>query len=274
MTPLEIFFFWASAYAYALASSFYLAALAFGRQRLLRVAWVLTVVGFGCHTASLIARGAATGHIPAMGDYENTVAGAWFIVLATLLLGWRHRRLGAIGVVTVPLSLLFMGYGFLQGPALKPLSPPLQTLWLYVHVFFAWLAYSAFTVAFGAAVLYLLKERARPGGDSLRWLPELEVLDDIQFQWVVFGFIAATVMIASGSIWASRLWGSYWSWDPVEIWSLISWLIYGILIHLRRFYGWRGRRAAWLVVGALPTVLIAFWGVGFFSAGLHLFRQM
>jgi ABC-type transport system involved in cytochrome c biogenesis permease subunit len=93
------------------------------------------------------------------------------------------------------------------------------------------------------------------------------------FRYVVFGFITDAIMISAGSIWAKDLWGSYWSWDPVETWSLISWLIYGIVIHLRVTLGWRGSKLAWLVIGALTTVLISFFGVNLVvDTSMHFFN--
>ena len=65
----------------------------------------------------------------------------------------------------------------------------------------------------------------------------------------------------AGAIWAKDLWGSYWAWDPVEVWSLISWLLYGLSIHLRVTLGWRGRKLAWLMIFLLSTVIITYWGV-------------
>jgi ABC-type transport system involved in cytochrome c biogenesis permease subunit len=76
-------------------------------------------------------------------------------------------------------------------------------------------------------------------------------------------------MIAAGSIWAKELWGAYWGWDPVEVWSLVSWLVYGLTIHLRVTLGWRGRRLAWIIIFAIVTVLITYWGVDFFVQGSH-----
>jgi ABC-type transport system involved in cytochrome c biogenesis permease subunit len=80
-------------------------------------------------------------------------------------------------------------------------------------------------------------------------------------------------MLVAGSIWAEGLWGSYWSWDPVETWSLISYLVYGIVIHLRVTLGWRDQRQAWLVIAALSTVVISFFGVNFVvNSSLHVFN--
>ena len=116
----------------------------------------------------------------------------------------------------------------------------LKSFWLYIHVFFAWLAYGAFTVACGGGHR-LPREDARrarsPPPD------ELARLDELMFRATVFGFATDAIMIAAGAIWAKDLWGSYWSWDPVETWSLLSFLIYGLVLHLRKTLGWRGGRS-------------------------------
>ncbi len=98
-------------------------------------------------------------------------------------------------------------------------------------------------------------------------------LDEMMFRYLVFGFITDAIMIAAGAIWAKDLWGRYWGWDPLETWSLVSWLIYGVSIHLRITMGWRGVRFAWLMIMALISVVIVFFGVNFMSSStLHMFN--
>jgi ABC-type transport system involved in cytochrome c biogenesis permease subunit len=89
------------------------------------------------------------------------------------------------------------------------------------------------------------------------------------YRFVIFGFVAHVVMISTGAIWARDLWGSYWSWDPVETWSLLSGLLYGLWIHLRLALRWHGARMAWLAVGTLVTVLFAFWGTNLLGSTSH-----
>ena len=202
--------------------------------------------------------------------------GGWIIVAATLIVGWRNRSLQGLGVGTVPLVLIMMGFGYMRNPVLTPMAASLKTFWLYIHVYFAWLAFGAYALAMAAAVLYLLKRRdsLRPvHNPSYESFPSLDRLDELIFRYIVFGFITDTIMIAAGAIWAKDLWGSYWSWDPVETWSLISWLSYGISIHLRVTFGWREKRLAWLAIAALSTVIITFFGVTFIvNTSLHMFN--
>ncbi|MDH4029098.1 MAG: cytochrome c biogenesis protein CcsA, partial [Nitrospirota bacterium] len=75
----------------------------------------------------------------------------------------------------------------------------------------------------------------------------------------------------TGVIWANSAWGTYWRWDPKEVWSLITWLIYALVLHLRHTAGWRGRKAAMLSIAGFVIVIFAFFGVTLFLKGLHVF---
>lgn len=219
-------------------------------------------------TAAILVRWRATGHSPVMGGYENALAGTWFIMAFFLLLRRWVRGMEALGVAVLPGVALMLGYGVMTRPELEPLAPPWQSNWLAVHVVFAWLAYSAFLLVAGLGGLYLAKRLAlRRGGEGpfLQRLPRMELVDELSLRLTIFGFISDTVMIASGAIWAYGLWGRYWGWDPVETWSLITWLIYGINLHLRLTVGWKGPWAAWLNLVSFATVLVTFYGLGFIS---------
>jgi ABC-type transport system involved in cytochrome c biogenesis permease subunit len=91
------------------------------------------------------------------------------------------------------------------------------------------------------------------------------VIDELSAKLIAFGFVADTVMIASGAIWAHGLWGRYWAWDPIETWSLVSWLTYAVYLHVRFTLGWTGSRAAWLALGAAAMIVVTFFGIGVVS---------
>jgi cytochrome c-type biogenesis protein CcsB len=128
------------------------------------------------------------------------------------------------------------------------------------------LGYAAFALAFGAATLYLGQGRSRKPSAKL---PSLADLDRFIYQSVVLGFILLTLGILTGAVWAESAWGRYWSWDPKETWSLITWLIYAALLHARLVKGWQGRRIAWLAVLGFAAVLFTYFGVSFLLPGLH-----
>jgi len=276
MSNLETIVFWITLVIYSLVCGGFIYSIVFKNPRVLPKLSALLTAGFLIHSVTIGARFAATGHLPWSGDYEYSLMGGWFIAGATILVAWRNKALQPLAAATIPLVVVMMGYGVMRNPSLTPMAASLKTGWLYIHVYFAWLAFCSYTLAMAAGVLYLLKKKsmdaaaANPVYDKF---PSLERLDELTFRYVVFGFITDSIMLVAGSIWAEGLWGSYWNWDPVETWSLISYLVYGIAIHLRVTLGWRDTRQAWLVIVALSTVLISFFGVTFVvNSSLHVFQ--
>lgn len=275
MGEIEKLFVWASIFLYALGFVLYLIQLTFSMERHAGNALRVLVSGVTAETVAIAARWYETGHVPTVGNYENALAGSWLIILFTIYLVVRRPEFKYASLGTIPFSLLILGIGVMSNPTLRPLSVALISFWLYIHIFFAWLAYAAYTVAFGIGVLYVMKDgkAAEREGSMLSRIPPLDQLDDMMFRYVVFGFITDAVMIASGAIWAKDLWGSYWAWDPVETWSLISWLLYGLVIHLRVSLNWKGKKLAWLTIFAIIGVLATFWGVNFIvEKSAHVFN--
>jgi cytochrome c-type biogenesis protein CcsB len=276
MSNPEIIFFWLALAIYSLAAGGYIYAIVFKNPRPMPKLSLLVVAGFLAHTAAICLRFAAQGHLPWAGDYENSLMGGWFVIAGTLYVSWRNRSLQGLAIGSLPLVVIMMGYGYMRNPVLTPLAASFKTNWLYIHVYFAWLAFSAYTLAMASGVLYLLKRNSGKGREAnpvLDRFPALERLDELIFRYVIFGFITDTIMIIAGAIWAKDLWGNYWNWDPVETWSLFYWHAYGICIHLRVTFGWREKRQAWLVIVALSTVIISFFGVTFVvNTSLHMFN--
>jgi cytochrome c-type biogenesis protein CcsB len=260
--------YWACVGLYALAAAGQLFGEVFRRPAWTRRAVALAAFGLAVHTGVVAWRWIATGHVPTIGDFENALVGGWFIV-AMMLWAAHRERSPLLAAGTLPFALLVLGWGGLADTAPRPMVAALQSFWLYVHILFAWLAYGAYTVAAGAAVVYL--RRSRPGQAAA--VEALGALEERMVRSTVFGFITDAVMIAAGSIWAKNLWGAYWSWDPVETWSLLSWLVYGLALHLRFTLRWGGRRLAWLIAVAIVGVLVSFWGVNVVMRGSqHVFN--
>ena len=276
MAYWEIVFYWVALVIYALSVGGCVYSFVFKNPRVMPKITALVALGFAAHTACIVARFQATGHLPWSGHYEYALMGGWFIVAGTLFVGWQNRQLQSLAVATVTLVTVMMGYGYMQNPGLTPMAASLKTIWLYIHVYFAWLSFGAYSLAMAAGVLYLLKGKSEalavpnPAYDRF---PSLGRMDELIFRYIVFGFITDTIMISAGAIWAKDLWGSYWSWDPVETWSLISWLTYGIIIHLRVTFGWRDKRLATAAIFALTSVIICFFGVNLVvNTSLHMFQ--
>jgi cytochrome c-type biogenesis protein CcsB len=97
-------------------------------------------------------------------------------------------------------------------------------------------------------------------------------LDAFNYRAVTLGFLLLAGGIILGSVWANQAWGSYWSWDPKETWSLVTWLVYAVTLHLWRARGWRGTRFAWLTLVGLAFVIFTYFGVNYLLSGMHSYR--
>lgn len=266
MIKLEGILLWIGIAGYVFSIAAYLTGLIFKKEKVTRWGFWLISSGFILHTASIVVRWFATGHPPVMAGYEHSLLGSWFIIFLFFTIRIWLPRIELLGVAVIPFALFVLGNGIMAPSAHQPLAPPYQSNWLWVHVIFAWFAYGAFSVATGIAILYLLKINLT--SKFLEKFPEPGVLDDLIFRFIFFGFIALTIEVGAGAIWARGLWGRYWGWDPTETWSLISWLTYGINLHLRTTLDWQGPKAAWLAIVSFVAIIIAFFGIGF-VVGMH-----
>ena len=251
---------------YVVGSIFFLAGLV-GKSRLwAKIAFIATLVGFVLLTGGLVARSLAAGRLPVANLYEFLLLFTWGIVGVYIYTAVKYNLTGA-GAVVLPLVVGILGYSSLLGSEIRPLLPALQSYWLKLHVLTAVLAYGAFTVAFALSVLYLLGISLKEDkGQSEK------LLDKLIYQLTAFGFAFLTLVILTGAIWAEEVWGTWWSWDPKETWSLITWLIYASYLHLRRSPYWQGKRGAWLSCLGFTAVLFTLLGVTLLLPGLHSYR--
>lgn len=265
--------YWASVTLYAISTVMYLVALFWRRADLATKATWLVAGTLLPHGAAILLRWGAVGHGPYINRYEVFSSDVWVGLAVFLAFQLRFPRLRVAGVAIMPLSFLFMGLGALSTADPEPLAPSLRSYWLVIHVGFAKLAFGSILVAFGLAVIYLLKERAQHRGTAnhfYEWLPGLARMDELSYRFTGLGFVFIAIMVISGSIWANEAWGNYWSWDPLETWSLVAWLFYGINLHLRTTYRWNGSRAAWLTMATLVITIIAFFGVAYVAKSIHV----
>jgi len=213
------------------------------------------------------------GHAPLSNLYESVVFFSWTIVLIFLVLDLRYRY-RVIGAFVMPFALLGMTWAQLGlASGIEPLVPALQSNWLLYHVVTCFLGYAAFAVACGISIMYLIREGAGNGAAAapgmVGFFPPVKVLDDLNYRAIMVGFPLLTLGIVTGAAWANYAWGTYWSWDPKETWSLIVWFIYAAFLHARITRGWVGRRAAWLSVIGFAATIFCYLGVNLLLSGLH-----
>ncbi|MFE6388811.1 c-type cytochrome biogenesis protein CcsB [Nocardiopsis dassonvillei] len=241
-----------------------------------KIALGVTTFGFVMGVAQIIARGLAAGRWPWGNMFEFVVALCLVAVGGLLFASYRYqaRFLGAFVLVPV-LVLLGIGVRWLYVDP-GPLIPALHSYWVPIHVTATIIAGGAFMVSGTAGVTYLVAHRAeakRALGEQVAGiagrLPSPELLDRISHRFILFAFPLWTFGIIAGSIWADEAWGRFWGWDPKEVWSFISWVIYAAYLHARATGGWRGPKATWINVVGFATILFNFFAVNYMFSGLH-----
>lgn len=215
------------------------------------------------------------GHAPLSNLYESVVFFAWTIVLIYVLMDIRYKY-RIIGAFVMPFALLGMAWAQLGlNTGIEPLVPALQSNWLLYHVITCFLGYAAFAVACGISIMYLIRanhdDNSQKSGEAslINMFPPARVLDDLNYRAIMIGFPLLTLGIITGAAWANYAWGTYWSWDPKETWSLIVWFVYAAFLHARFTRGWVGRRAAWLSIIGFAATIFCYLGVNLFLSGLH-----
>lgn len=268
LSQVESVCFMGALAVYFAAAALYFVALVVKKEKAGRGAFLLSAVGFALHTVSIAARGINAGRLPFTNQYEFATCFAWGITLCFLLFAGKFH-FQALGTFVVPLVFLVLGYASMQSREIHALMPALQSRWLGFHVSMAIISYGSFGVAFAVAMVLVFGNRLKAGGLTDRHLPDEDTLDLIIYRAVALGFLFLSLCIVTGAIWAQKAWGSYWSWDPKETWSLITWIIYAIFLHLRLNRGWRGRKAAVFAIVGFLCVIFTYVGVNTLLAGLH-----
>ena len=219
------------------------------------------------------------GHAPLSNLFESVVFFSWTIILIFLIIDFKYKY-RAVGFFVVPFALFGMAWANLGlDSGIEPLVPALQSNWLMYHVITCFLGYAAFAVACGISIMYLLREKLEQGGGNapaggvLSMFPSIKILDDLNYKAIMIGFPLLTLGIVTGAAWANYAWGTYWSWDPKETWSLIVWFVYAAFLHARITRGWVGRRAAILSVVGFAATIFCYLGVNLFLSGLHSYGK-
>ncbi len=257
----EAAFFAAAFILFGLSALSYLAYLLSDKERPARAGLVLAAAGATAHSIALVARTIESGHAPFSNTYESLSFLAWSIAVAFVLTHLRYKipRAGLYLMLLI-LAVMALASSPLMPKEAVPLIPALQSVWLWLHVSITLFGEAFFAVAFVTSIMSL---RSRDEDRRAR-------LDTIAYRSVAVGFPFFTLGgLVFGMIWAQKAWGSYWSWDPKEVWSLITWFVFALYLHTRIVRGWRGRRSAVIVIVGFLAALFTFFGVNYLLAGLH-----
>jgi ABC-type uncharacterized transport system permease subunit len=146
--------------------------------------------------------------------------------------------------------------------------------WLVAHIILIFTGYAALVLSFGASLLYLVQERrlkSKKPTSMISFLPALEVIDQIGYRSLLFGFPFMTLGLITGSVVALTTYGRIDFLDPKILLSLLMWAVYMVMVFTRWNSGWRGRRAAFLATFTVVAALAA-WAANYFSA-IHRFAS-
>lgn len=258
----EIILMWLSLTAFVAATVMFVIGVIFSKDRMTRRAVYVSALGLAPQLAAIAVRWVRLGHGPYIGYYEVANALTLCTVVFFVVAALRNPRLSATGLGIMPVAVILLGGAMLASKADFPITAGLASYWLFIHVAFANLSFAAFAASFGFAIVYVIRERSKgPWVERLSKLPAQPVIEDMQVRFVLAGFLLWGIMIATGAIWANESWGRYWSWDPIETWSLIVWIIYAVYLHLRFTMKWRGQRLAAFAIVAMPVALFCLIGI-------------
>lgn len=264
----ELMLFWSAVGLYGVSAFSYIFGLLARQDKLFSIGFVSMLAGFVPHVAVIGVRWAATGISPFISTSESLTLGVFMAVFLFMILQFSTKSVRPLGVLVMPVAFILMGWaGTLIKEVAATLAPALQSAWIWVHIVGASTGFAAVLLAAGLSLLYLLKEKN--SGSVYDKLPDLATLDLLSYRFVAGGFVFFGLMIVSGCFWANQVKGNYWNWDPVEVWSLVTWLIYGIYLHLRITFGWRGSKTAWFALVALAAMIISYWGIPFSVETFH-----
>jgi cytochrome c-type biogenesis protein CcsB len=234
------------------------------------LATLVTVIAFLVHTLSLLIRWITTyrmgfGHLHIVTLYESLSFIVWAIVLAYLLLEIKFKN-KMVGSFVIPLAAIVLIYTTMVLPAtqstIAPVPEVLHGNFYNYHVIPCFLGYGAFTISFGASIIYFIKKRKKTADSTeagiVQGTASLHLLNDIIYNSIAIGFIFFTIQLIAGMFRTKIIWGSYWQWDPTQVLGLITWLIYSVILHGRFTKWWKGDMTAILSIAGYVSAILGF----------------
>lgn len=225
-----------------------------------RVGAIVFAVGAGLNFFLVAQRWVASGRVPLSNMYEIMLALGFCVFILYLITEWGFKvrapwvdPLIAVAVI-IPVAFVF-------DKEIQPLMPALQSPLFFPHVFTYILSYAAMTKACALAGISLGVKDAVQKTEYERGT----------YRVVKLGFPLLTAGLLLGAVWAKLAWGDYWSWDPKEMWSLITWMTYLGYLHLRHRKGPKHAWVPWLaILGFVMVIITLFWvNLSRIFEGLH-----
>jgi ABC-type transport system involved in cytochrome c biogenesis permease subunit len=270
MNSTESIFYWLT--TFLLAGTFFLILLSliFNKSKPFLIGRLFIALAFTTITVFGVIRWIRTDHPPFVTLFESMITSIWFVLLTFQVIQIKFKKSAIIILPVSAITFLLMGWSSSLSADASPLSVTLTNVWLFIHASFATAGAASFLIASSFAVLYLLgKEKLTSMKHIEKYVPEYKSLMQTILNFQLFGIILWGVMIVSGAIWAHSAWGRYWAWDPIELWSLISWLLYSLLYHSRLAIKIPPRTFSWLTITAVLFIAFSLWGVHYIYDTIH-----
>jgi cytochrome c-type biogenesis protein CcsB len=242
------------------------------------IGWTLTVLGTFFVVAGVVLRALEVHRWPLGNMYEFAIFGSMFVLLAYC--GWSVKRdLRWLGLFVVIPVLLNLGLAItVWYTDASELMPSLRSVWLAIHVTVATLSVAVFTIGFSLGVMYLIQDRLETATDRPRSfmsrLPDARALERLTYAVHIVAFPLWTFTVIAGAIWARQAWGSYWNWDPKEVWSFVIWVVYAAYLHARATTGWKRQNAVWIALVGYGCIIMNFAVVNVFFVGQHSYSGL
>jgi len=254
---------------YIVSALFYFFYVFSKRDKAAWLGYMAAAVGLIIHSAALVIRTIQSGHAPFTNMYESLSFFGWAAIFAYIIMEgkFKIKKVGPYMMLIV-IALMALASSPLMPQQSQPLVPALQSYWLWLHVSVTLVGEAFFAIAFVTSILYLIADSKEKKGITTGL--SSQNLDSISYRSIAVGFPFFTLGgLVFGMVWAYKAWGSYWSWDPKEVWSLITWFVFALYLHTRIVMGWKGRRSAWIAILGFLAALFTYFGVNYFLSGLH-----
>jgi len=265
----ESLLFLATFILYIISAFYYFSFLFKKRENLAKIGFSFSFAGLFIHTIALVLRTFESGHAPFTNMYESLSFFAWSSILAYVIIEFKYkiRKAGPYFMLIV-IALMALASSPLMPKEATPLVPALQSYWLWLHVSVTLLGEAFFAIAFITSIMYLVADSKERKG--IKSGLSSGKLDSVSYRCIAVGFPLFTLGgLVFGMVWAYYAWGRFWSWDPKETWSLITWFFFALYLHTRIVMGWKGRRSAYVAIIGFLAALFTYFGVNYLLAGLH-----
>jgi ABC-type uncharacterized transport system permease subunit len=229
-----------------------------GKQEAYRFSLFAFFIGTVLHLVSLTEMAIYRQSIPVTNFYETSSACGFLNAVAFLFVQWKYDFKG-LQMFLFPLVFLLS----LIGATELPIGPWVSQSWdggevrgalLKTHIVLVLFGYAAMFLMAVTSLFYLIQERnlkQKTRSALFERLPSLSALDTVVSNSMGWGFLFLTLSVLAGVIWGFIELGTAWIAHPEVAISLITWLLYLVMVFLRTSAGWRGRRAAWMSLTVL-----------------------